>query len=292
MMTLTRTTTEERRHLPLSTAGVAVRTDDGDAVDGAAAAERFTGHAAVFDVRTAIGNPLRWGFYEEIAPGSFTKTLGESDARMLIDHDSYYVVSRMSAGSLLLAEDAVGLAVDSALDTGLSYVNDLKANVRNKNITGMSFGFYVIKDDWTSETVQLSDGTSTEVEVRRILECRLIEVSAVTFPAYDDTDAELASVASALAQRGDAAAIERRAAFRPELGELLRHLVPAGQTTTPGAPVPAPAPSTSQETAREPGESTRDAHQPDAEPAVSTRPVLSAVSLRMRAHAARWGLPR
>lgn len=286
MMTLTRTTTEERRHLPLSMAGVAVlRTTDGDAV-----AERFTGHAAVFNTRTAIGNPLRWGFYEEVAPGSFTKTLSEGDARMLIDHDSYYVVSRVSASSLLLAEDARGLAVDSALDTGLSYVNDLKANVRNKNITGMSFGFYVIKDDWISETVELSDGTSTEVEVRRILEVRLIEVSAVTFPAYEDTDAELASVASALAHRGDAAAIERRAAFRPELGELLQHLAPTDQTTQAAA-VPAAAPSTSQDEVREPGQSTREA-QPDDEPAVSTRPALSAVSLRMRAHAARWGLPR
>lgn len=285
MLTLTRTTTEERRHLPLSTAGVAVlRTTDGDAV-----AERFTGHAAVFNTRTAIGNPLRWGFYEEIAPGAFTKTLGEGDVRMLIDHDSYYVVSRVSAGSLLLAEDDRGLAVDSALDTGLSYVGDLKSNVRNKNITGMSFGFYVIKDDWTMETVELSDGTSTEVEVRRILEVRLIEVSAVTFPAYEDTDAELASVASALAHRGDAAAIERRAAFRPELGELLQRLAPADQTTQAAA-VPAAAPSTSQEGAREPAESTREA-QPDAEPAVSTRPALSTVSLRMRAHAARWGLP-
>jgi hypothetical protein len=40
---------------------------------------RFVGHAAVFDVRTAIGNPLRWGFYEEIAPGAFTKTLSKGD---------------------------------------------------------------------------------------------------------------------------------------------------------------------------------------------------------------------
>ncbi|MFJ2178894.1 HK97 family phage prohead protease [Streptomyces sp. NPDC087851] len=221
MRTLTRTTTtEERRHLPLSTAEISLRADDGQ--DGADGAERFAGYAAVFNSRTAIGNPLRWGFYEEIAPGAFTKTLAESDARMLIDHDSYYVVSRVSAGSLLLAEDARGLAVDSALDTGLSYVSDLKVNIRNKNVTGMSFGFYVIKDDWTLETVNTSDGQTADVEVRRILEARLIEVSAVTFPAYEDTAAELASVRSALVRRGDTAAIERRAVWRPELRDLLR----------------------------------------------------------------------
>ncbi|WP_364706936.1 HK97 family phage prohead protease [Streptomyces ossamyceticus] len=217
MRTLTRTTTEERRRLPLSTAAVAIRAADGDT-----GGERFNGYAAVFNSRTAIGNPLRWGFYEEIAPGAFTKTLQESDARMLIDHDSYYVVSRVSAGSLALVEDARGLAVDSALDEGLSYVADLKANIRNGNITGMSFGFYVIKDDWTLEKVDTSDGQSAEVEVRRILEARLIEVSAVTFPAYEETEAELASVASALVSRGDQAAIEQRAKWRPELRDLLQ----------------------------------------------------------------------
>lgn len=292
MRTLTRTTTEERRRLPLSTAGVALRTEDGDAAD-----ERFTGYAAVFNSRTAIGNPLRWGFYEEIAPGAFTKTLSEGDARMLIDHDSYYVVSRVTAGSLALAEDGRGLAVDSALDTGLSYVSDLKANVRNGNITGMSFGFYVIKDDWTTETVETSDGQSAEVEVRRVLEVRLIEVSAVTFPAYQDTEAELASVTAALVQRGDRAAIERRAAFRPELSELLQRLDPVvghDRTAREGGPVtdaePAPVTDTQQE-GREPGESTR-APETVTEPAVSTRLSLSTVDLHMRGLAARWGLPR
>lgn len=232
MRTLTRTTTEERRRLPLSTAEVALRAEEG--YNGG---ERFNGYAAVFNSRTAIGNPLRWGFYEEIAPGAFTKTLAEGDARMLIDHDSYYVVSRVSAGTLLLAEDARGLAVDSALDTGLSYVSDLKANVKNRNITGMSFGFYVIKDDWTIETVETSDGQTADVEVRRILEARLIEVSAVTFPAYEETEAELASVASALVSRGDQAAIEERAKFRPELRDLLQLVdsgaaADAGQTPT------------------------------------------------------------
>ncbi|WP_329311702.1 HK97 family phage prohead protease [Streptomyces sp. NBC_01262] len=289
MRTLTRTTTEERRRLPLSTAEVVVRAADSGAGD--AVGERFTGYAAVFNSRTAIGNPLRWGFYEEVAPGAFTKTLAEGDARMLIDHDSYYVVSRVSAGSLGLAEDATGLAVDSALDTELSYVGDLKANVRNGNITGMSFGFYVIKDDWTIETVETSDGQSAEVEVRRILEVRLIEVSAVTFPAYVDTEAELASVASALVQRGDRSAIERRAAFRPELRDLLQLV---GVDTTdraagPGTEVP------NSEIDREPGESTRESSTEDiktTEPAVSTRLSRASVDLAMSGLAARYGLTK
>ncbi|MFD3483788.1 HK97 family phage prohead protease [Streptomyces sp. NPDC058665] len=250
--------TEERRRLSLSAADVVIR------AEGTAA--RFGGYAAKFNSRTSIGNPLRWGFYEEIADGAFTKTLTEGDARMLIDHDSYYVVSRVSAGSLLLAEDAHGLAVDSALDNGLSYVSDLRANVNNGNITGMSFGFYVIKDEWNSETVEIEGADPVQVDVRIIREVRLVEVSAVTFPAYTDTEAELKAVARALDHRGDLAAVEARAAYRPELLDLV-HIE------------------------REPGESTRVTQEP-AEPAVSTQPRHLDVDLRMRALAARYGLPR
>lgn len=154
----------------------------------------FTGHAAVFDSRTAIGNPLKWGFYEEVAEGAFAKTLQEGDARFLVDHDTAMLVARVSAGDLRLNEDAVGLAVDADLDTELSYVRDLVRNLDKRRITGMSFGFEVIRDEWTTETVETNDGQSAEVEVRRINEVRLWEVSAVTFPAYDETDAALRAV--------------------------------------------------------------------------------------------------
>lgn len=257
-MPATLTSTEERRRLALDAAAVAIRAADGG--------DRFGGYASVFNSRTAIGNPLRWGFYEEIAPGAFSKTLDEGDARMLIDHDSYYVVSRMSAGTLALSEDDKGLLVDSALDEELSYVRDLKANLRNGNITGMSFGFYVIKDEWNSETLEVEGADPVEVDVRVIREVRLVEVSAVTFPAYPETEAELKAVARALDRRGDYAAVEAAARHRPELLDLV-HID------------------------REPGESTRGTQEP-AEPAVSTQPTGLPISMRMNALAARYGLKR
>jgi hypothetical protein len=258
--TLTRTTTEERRRLPLSTAGLAIRAD-GDSGD------RFAGYAAVFNSRTSIGNPLRWGFYEEVAEGAFTKTLDEGDARMLIDHDTYYVVSRASAGTLALAQDTKGLAVDSALDPALSYVSDLKANVRNKNVTGMSFGFQVVKDDWQLIDVETKDGDLVQAELRTLREVKLFEVSAVTFPAYEETEAGLRAVAAALVRRGDKAAIEQRAQYRPELLDLLQTID------------------------REPGESTRGTDD-DPEPADATHLSRDSVHRRMRALAARYRLAR
>ncbi|MCP2168127.1 HK97 family phage prohead protease [Goodfellowiella coeruleoviolacea] len=252
---------EERRRLPLATAGVTITWADDDS-----ASERFAGYAAVFNSRTSIGNPLQWGIYEEIAPGAFTKTLQEGDARMLIDHDSYYVVSRVSAGTLRLSQDTKGLVVESDLDTELSYVRDLKANVRNGNITGMSFGFQVVKDEWKTEEVEVAGlDDPIEVDVRTIREVRLIEVSAVTWPAYEDTEAGLRSVATALVHRGDRAAIERRTVYRPELQDLLRVV------------------------GREPCESTRDAD--GAEPARSTRLSVASIDRVMRGLAARYRLP-
>ncbi|GAA2092353.1 HK97 family phage prohead protease [Actinomadura alba] len=215
--------TEERRNLALADAGVQLRADEDKP-------PRFTGHAAVFNSRTAIGPVPGWGFLEEIAPGAFTKTLKEGDARMLIDHESSKVVSRVSAGTLDLAEDDAGLATNSALDDELSYVRDLTANLRNGNVTGMSFGFRVVKDDWLTEELDVEGlDDPAEVEVRVIREVKLIEVSAVTFPAYTETDAGLRfGVMPALARRGDREAISRRTADRPELQELLPHL-PVGE---------------------------------------------------------------
>ncbi|MFZ3558159.1 HK97 family phage prohead protease [Streptomyces sp. BH055] len=255
----TMTSSEERRRLSLDTAHVTIRADD-------QGGQRFAGYAAVFNSRTAIGNPLRWGFYEEIAEGAFTKTLAEGDARMLIDHDSYYVVSRMSAGTLGLSEDARGLAVDSALDTRLSYVQDLAVNLENRNVTGMSFGFYVVKDEWNQEEIEVEGSDPVPVDVRVIREVRLVEVSAVTFPAYPETEAELKAVARALDRRGDYAAVEAAARHRPELLDLV-HIE------------------------REPGESTRDEQEP-AEPVVSTQHTGLPLDMRMKALAARYGLPR
>lgn len=186
-MTIRQLERVEQRTRPLVGSDFTLRAqDDGGPV--------FTGHAAVFNVRTAIGNPLTWGFYEQIAAGTFAKTLSEGDARFLVDHDTALLVARVSADDLRLAEDATGLAVDADLDTELSYVRDLARNLEKRRITGMSFGFRVVKDDWTTETVSTSDGQEAEVEIRTIREVELFEVSAVTFPAYDETDAALRAV--------------------------------------------------------------------------------------------------
>lgn len=136
------------------------------------------GYAAVFNSETEIGGFFR----EKIAPGAFANTIG-GDVRALVDHDSGRVIGRTKSGTLRLSEDERGLAIEVDLpDT--SDGRDLETLVSRGDIDGMSFGFRVLHDEW-DETV--------EPTLRTIHEVELFEVSAVTFPAYQDTSLALRS---------------------------------------------------------------------------------------------------
>lgn len=132
----------------------------------------LVGYAAVFNSRTDIGG---W-WIEQIEPGAFSPALS-ADVRALVDHDPGRVIGRTKSKTLRLAEDERGLKVEIDLPN-TSDGNDLWELVERGDISGMSFGFYVTKQEW-DETV--------DPPVRTIKEVELLEVSAVAFPAYDDT---------------------------------------------------------------------------------------------------------
>ena len=62
------------------------------------------------------------------------------------------------------------------------------------DISGMSFGFRVTKQEW--------DETG-DLPVRTILDVELYEVSAVAFPAYEDTEIGARSMSTARAELDD-----------------------------------------------------------------------------------------
>lgn len=142
------------------------------------AVRTITGYAAVFGQDADIGG---W-WVERIAPGAFRNTLN-GDIRALIDHDSGRVIGRTTSGTLRLKEDERGLAVEIDLpDTQDG--RDLATLVERGDISGMSFGFRVLKQEWNE---------SIEPHIRTLLEIELYEVSAVAFPAYDATELALRS---------------------------------------------------------------------------------------------------
>lgn len=145
----------------------------------------FRGHAAIFNRATQIGPP-KWGFREQIAPGAFTKTIQEADVRLLMNHDPNFLLARNKAGTLTLSEDVRGLATVADM-APVSYAQDLAILLERGDISQMSFAFEVIKDQWEADT--------EESELRTLLEVKLYDVSIVTYPAYEDTDAGLRGAA-------------------------------------------------------------------------------------------------
>lgn len=133
----------------------------------------LVGYAAVFNSDADIGG---W-WTERIAPGAFAETIS-GDVRALVDHDMGRVIGRTKSGTLRLAEDSKGLRVEIDIPNTTDG-NDLWELVERGDISGMSFGFSVTKQSW-DETIDPPTRTIEAVD--------LFEVSAVAWPAYDDTE--------------------------------------------------------------------------------------------------------
>lgn len=176
-----------RRYSTLS--DVEVRTAD----DGKVHVE---GHAAMFDSPTMIGPP-GVGFEERIAKGAFAKTIADgADVRLLFNHNPDLVLARSKSGTLGLVEDRVGLKIEADL-APTTVGRDLAVLLKRGDVSQMSFGFQVVKDSWATE----QRGGET-VETRTILEAKLFDVSAVTYPAYNDTDVAIREATLARELRG------------------------------------------------------------------------------------------
>ncbi len=165
-----------RLNVLLDSAAV-TRDDDDDDVIG------FRGHAAMFNSRTWIGSRSKaWGFYEQIGRGAFAKTIGEADVRFLINHDPNLLLARNTANTLRLDTDDTGLAVDADM-APVTYARDIAVSLERGDISQMSFAFTPLEWRFT----EAEDGNDLYI----ITELRLWDVSVVTYPAYEDTDAGL-----------------------------------------------------------------------------------------------------
>lgn len=157
----------------------------------------FRGEAIVFDEWTWIGSSA-YGFFERIAPEA-VNGMGQDDVRFLINHDPNLVLGRNTAGTLKLTATESALEVEAELpDT--SYARDLAVSLERGDITGMSFAFEIL-----NETPSTRDGKAAYT----IDKIRLFDVSAVTYPAYEQTSGGLRAEAFELVCR--AAGLDQKA---------------------------------------------------------------------------------
>jgi uncharacterized protein len=142
---------------------------------------KISGYAAIFNSRTSIGD---W-FDEIISPGAFDRSISakNADIRALVNHDWDKVIGRTKAKTLTLREDDKGLNFEIELPN-TSYARDLAESMERGDIDQCSFGFYVDegKERWDY---------SQEPALRTLEEVDLYEISVVSIPAYEDTEAAL-----------------------------------------------------------------------------------------------------
>lgn len=137
----------------------------------------ISGYASVFNSKTSIGDY----FEEVIAPGAFARSLAENDVRALFNHNWDKVLGRTKSGTLRLMEDERGLKFEVELPNTTA-ARDLVESMERKDIDQCSFGFIATEEDWNY---------SVEPALRTVIEADLFEISVVSIPAYDDTEAAL-----------------------------------------------------------------------------------------------------
>lgn len=120
------------------------------------------------------------GMTESVAPGAFSRSLEGGDIRALTNHDSTLVLGRTKAHTLELREDERGLWGKVTINPNDRDAMNLYERVKRGDVDQCSFGFEIVNE----ETDFREDG-SVHWTIRDV---NLFEVSACTFPAYEETN--------------------------------------------------------------------------------------------------------
>lgn len=143
--------------------------------------DHIVGRPIVYDSKTDLG----W-FNEVIERGALDNA-DLKDVRFLVNHDTSMIPLARSRNNnanstMQMSVDDAGMAIRVNLDTeNNSDAKNLYSAIKRGDISGMSFMFSIDSEEW--------EELDTDHPTRRIKEIgRVLEVSAVTFPAYDATE--------------------------------------------------------------------------------------------------------
>lgn len=147
----------------------------------------LTGRPIVYNSRTDLG------WFDEVIDSGALDGADLTDVRFLVNHDTSKIPlarSRRNNGksTMQFSVDQQGMLLDWVrLDTeNNAEARALYSAVQRGDITGMSFMFSVDSETW--------DDLDTDHPLRHIVKIgSVVEVSAVTFPAYEATDIQARS---------------------------------------------------------------------------------------------------
>ena len=151
----------------------------------------ITGTPIVFEQATDMG------WYEETISREALADTDLKDVRFLIGHNTSMIPLARSRNNnanstmqMTVEEDGLHIRVD--LDTeGNTEARSLYSAVKRGDLSGMSFMFRVATDEWEDLDSERPKRTITGIS-------KVFEVSAVTWPAYEQTSIEARSDAKAL----------------------------------------------------------------------------------------------
>lgn len=174
------------------------------------------GYAAVFNSPTEI-NSWEGKFTEVIAPGAFKRSIDHKMPVLQFDHGHHPMIGGLPIGRISsLAEDNRGLRVRAKLSDNW-LIHPVRDAIKDGAVTGMSFRFSVIKDEW-------------EDDVRTLREVAVHELGPVVFPAYTQTSVGVRSADDPLAQLVDLLR------SNPDLRDPLARMLAFGTSETPAEP--------------------------------------------------------
>ena len=163
----------------------------------------ITGRPIVFDARTNIGP------WDEIIDRGALDETDLKDVRFLVNHNIDMIPLARSRNNtpnstmqMSVDENGMGIRVDLDIENNAD-ARSLYSAVNRGDITGMSFMFSVDKDSW--------DEADSEHPTRHIRSIRrVMEVSAVTFPAYAQTSIQTRGLSDALDSAKESLESERK----------------------------------------------------------------------------------
>lgn len=149
------------------------------------------GRAIVYNQRTNLG------WYDEIIAADSLNETDLKDVRLLVNHNTDMIPLARSRNNnanstMQLTVDEEGLRIRANLDVeNNTDARSLYSAIERGDISGMSFMFVVDNDKW--DDIDTEHPTRTITGIKRVM-----EVSAVIFPAYSQTSLEARGLAEAL----------------------------------------------------------------------------------------------
>ena len=164
----------------------------------------LTGRPIVYDARTNLG------WYDEIIEAGALDEADLKDVRFLINHNTDMIPLARSRNNndnstMQMTVDETGMNIRVDLDVeNNAEAKSLYSAVERGDLDGMSFMFTVDSDRW--EDIESDHPTRTITGLGKIF-----EVSAVTFPAYEQTSITARGLSDALESAKESLENERAA---------------------------------------------------------------------------------